>query len=49
MINLQKEYKEIYANDKKDLLELIQEWIDENILDICCKCEHTELKCQQSR
>ena len=27
---MQIEYKEIYANDKPELTELVQEWVDEN-------------------
>ena len=41
---MQNDYKEIYANDKKDLLELVQEWIDENIEKISCSIANTELK-----
>ncbi|HJJ04474.1 MAG TPA: hypothetical protein OIM45_01100 [Clostridiaceae bacterium] len=41
---MQIEYKEIYANDKPELNELVQEWIDENISNIYCKLNYFELE-----
>lgn len=46
---MQTEFKEIYAKEKPELSELIQEWIDENILNICCKFDSSELKYKQNR
>lgn len=46
---MQKKYEEIYADDKEDLSQLIQEWIDENVFNICCQNNRTELKCNQNR
>lgn len=46
---MQIEYKEIYANDKPELTKLVQEWIDENILNIYCKFDFSELKYEQIR
>lgn len=48
MIFLEREYKELYANDKEELSELIQQWIDENLLKICCKLEEDKLKCRKT-
>jgi len=41
---VQENFHEIYAKDKKDLTTLIQEWIDENIEYISCKCINRELE-----
>lgn len=46
---MQTEFKEIYTNDKPEITELVQEWIDENILNIYCKFNFSELKYEQSR
>ena len=46
---MQIEYKEIYANDKPELTELVQEWVDENILNMYCKFDFFELKYEQNR
>lgn len=35
---MSEDFKEIYANDEKDLTELVQEWINENIENITYKC-----------
>lgn len=43
------EYKEIYAKDKEDLSELVQQWIDEDVLNICCKSGSSELEYRQDR
>lgn len=41
MIN---KYEEIYAKDKGDITQLVQNWIDENISDFYCNKLETELK-----
>ena len=41
-------FREIYAKDGKDLTSLVQEWINENIENITCKCRKIELQCRQN-
>ena len=45
MIN---DFEEIYSNDKKELTNLVQEWINENIENITCKSRGTELQYRQN-
>lgn len=44
MIN---KYEEIYAKDKCDITQLVQDWIDENITNFHCKNSNIELKYNQ--
>lgn len=46
---MSEDFKEIYAKEEKELTELIQEWINENIDNITCKARKIELKCKQNR
>lgn len=41
-------FNEIYAKEEKDLTLLVQEWINENIEDITCKCRKIELQFKQN-
>ena len=43
------DFREIYTKDGKDLTSLVQEWINENIENITCKCRQIELQCRQNR
>lgn len=45
---MSEDFKEIYANEEKDLTELVQEWINENIESITCICTKIELQCKQN-
>ena len=44
MINLNVNIKENYSKDGKDLLQLVQEWIDENTLAINCICNLKDME-----
>ena len=44
MIN---KYEEIYAKNKCDITQLVQDWIDENISEFYCNNSETELKYNQ--
>ena len=46
---MSEDFKEIYAKEEKELTELIQEWINENIDIITCKTIKMELQCKQNR
>ena len=41
--------KEINAKEGKEITELIQEWINENIYNMTCKIRTTELQCKENR
>lgn len=41
---MSEDFKEIYAKEGKELTKLIQEWVNENIQEITCKCKKTELQ-----
>ena len=43
------DFEVIYAKEGKELTNLIQEWINENIENITSKCRQIELQCRQSR
>lgn len=42
------DFKEIYAKEEKELTNLVQEWINENIENIICKCRKIELQYKQN-
>lgn len=37
------DFKEIYAKESRDLTSLVQEWINENIENIICKCRGIDM------
>ena len=42
------DFEVIYAKEGKELTNLIQEWINENIENITCKCRQIELQYRQN-
>lgn len=45
---MSEEFKEIYAKEKIEINDLVQEWINENIENITCKCRKIELQYKQN-
>lgn len=45
---MSEDFKEIYSKEENDLTNLVQEWINENIENITCKCRKTELQYEQN-
>ena len=41
-------FEEIYSNGEKELANLVQEWINENIENITCKSRETKLQYRQN-
>lgn len=37
------DFKEIYAKEGMDLTSLVQEWVNENIENIICKCRKIDM------
>ena len=42
------DFEVIYTKEGKELTSLIQEWINENIESITCKCSQIELQYRQN-
>ncbi len=45
---MSEDFKEIYAKEEKELTNLVQEWINENIENITCKSKEIELQYRQN-
>jgi hypothetical protein len=45
---MSEDFKEIYAKEEIELTNLVQEWINENIENITCKCRKIELQYKQN-
>lgn len=43
------DFEVIYAKEGKDLTNLVQEWINENIENITYECKQIELQFRQNR
>ena len=45
---MSEDFKEIYAKEEKELTNLVQEWINENIENITYKSKELELQYRQN-